>query len=142
MCFVKSAKGGPIRQYITLKVLSYVIPFTLGLVFGWLLKTPLKHETDFIQGILTASSVLVGLSGVLLGIVRFPRPGNIAEEIVVGAFKVMLILSLLLGILTILLSLSWYAKGNSALLQGAVISFGSQLGYLLVFLLFPKYYLR
>jgi hypothetical protein len=139
---MKSAKGGRKAQVTAIKVLGFVIPFIIGWFLAWLIEKPPVHETDFVQGILTASSLLVGLSGVLLGIVRFPQHANIADKILVGTLKAMLILSLVLGMLTILFSLSWYAKGTSALLRCAVMSFGSQLGYVLMFLLFPKYYLK
>ena len=139
---MKTDKGSLKRQFIAVRVLGFVIPFPIGLALGWLLLAPLVHEKDFVQGIFTASSVLIGLSGVLLGIVRFPRYANIAEKLLAGTFKAMLILSLVFGLLTIFLSLSWYAKAGFDFLRYAVMSFGCQLGYILVFLFFPKYYLR
>jgi hypothetical protein len=119
-----------------------VMMMPLGYVFSTLFNGPIAYEKELAQGFLTASSVLMALSGVLLTIARFPKTKTGPQDMMSMMFKGTLILSLLAGFVTIFLVFFWYAKATSNFLEWAGFSFFVQLGYVLLFLFFPKYYLR
>jgi len=133
-------KSAIVEQYAYRIIGVMIMP--LGYVGSLLFKGPIAYEKELAQGVLTASSVLMALSGVLLGIARFPATKQGPQEIVSGLFKLALISSLFSGFATMFLVLFWYAKATSGFLEWAGCAFVVQLGYLLLFLLFPKYYSR
>lgn len=130
------------KEFSVFQILKLLVPFMLGIILFLLLRGPIAHEKELAGGILTASSIVLALSGVLLGIARFSAVKKTPEEILAGTFKLVLIFSVIAGLITIFLSLFWYAKGTSGFLEWAAVAFGTQLGYVLIFLFFPKYYLR
>jgi glucose uptake protein GlcU len=133
-------KATTVERY-TYRIIGVMI-MPLGYFCGELFNGPIVYEKELAQGFLTASSVLMALSGVLLTIARFPKTKPGPQDIMSGLFKVTLIFSLLAGFVTIFLVFFWYAKATSSFLEWAGFSFFVQLGYVLLFLFFPKYYLR
>jgi hypothetical protein len=126
------------RRMIIGTVVSAVLGFSISKLFS----TPMVYEKEFAEGIMTASSVVIALSGALLAIARFPTTKPTVEDIVASSFKVSLIVSLIAGLVTLFLILFWYAKATPSLLQWAVFPFAFQLLSVMVFLFFPKYYLK
>jgi hypothetical protein len=131
-----------IKELAIYRVVNHVVPLLLGYVFAHLIHEPIIYEKELAQGIMTSSSILLALSGVFLSIGRFSAKKKSIEEIMAGVFKTYLILSVVVGFITILLVLFWYSKASFSYLWWAIFTFGIQLGYILVFLLFPKYYLK
>ena len=119
-----------------------VMIMPLGYVCSLLFNGPIAYEKELAQGILTASSVLMALSGVLLTIARFPKTKPGPQDIMYRLFRGTLIFSLLAGFVAMFLVLFWYAKATSGFLEWAGFSFFVQLGYVLLFLFFPKYYTK
>jgi len=124
------------------RIVQFIIVIPLGYATGKLLSGPIAYEKEFAQGLLTASSVLMALTGALLGIARFSATKETPTELVVSRFKMSLILSLFSGLTSIFLILFWYAKATFGFLEWACYTFCFQLGFILIFLFFPKYYLK
>lgn len=133
-------KSATIEKYAYTLISVMIMP--LGYVCGLLFNGPIAYEKELAQGVLTASSVLMALSGVLLTIARFPRTKPGPQDIVTGLFKGTLTLSLFAGFASMFLVLFWFAKAKSGFLEWAGFTFFVQLGYVLLFLFFPKYYTR
>jgi len=129
-------------EWRTSRIVQLLIVFPLGYAVGKLFSGSIAYEKEFAQGLLTASSVLMALTGVLLGIARFSAAKETPEDLVATRFRMNLILSLFSGLASIFLILAWYAKANFGFLQWACYSFCVQLGFVLIFLFFPKYYLK
>ena len=124
------------------RIVQFLVVLLLGYAAGKLFSGPIAYEKEFAQGVLTASSVLMALTGVLLGIFRLPTAKKPLEDLVVSRFRLNLILSLFSGLASIFLILAWYAKANFSFLQWAFYPFCLQLCFVLAFLFFPKYYLK
>jgi len=123
-------------------IISMVVTIVLGYSISKLFTTPIVYEKEFAEGIITASSVVTALSGALLAIARFPATKPSLGHMLASSFKLNLIVSLIAGPVTLFLILFWYAKATPSLLQWAVFSFAYQLLNVLIFLFFPKYYLK
>jgi small-conductance mechanosensitive channel len=114
----------------------------LGYSISKLLSTPIVYEKEFASGIMTASSVVIALSAALFAIAKFPATERGVEDYLANPFKISLIVSLIAGLVTLFLTLFWYAKDIPSLLQWALFSFAYQLLSVMVFLFFPKYYAK
>ena len=136
------AKRRPVREASVFFILSRTLPFFGGLVLTLLFTGPVIYERELAQGILTCSSVLFALSSVLLGIARFSTSKNELEDLSADLVKAVLFFSLAAGLVCMFLVLFWYAKGDLGLLKWSCLSFFTQVGYVLTFLCFPKYYLH
>ena len=130
-----------IARYTVYLSLSTIIPLGLGYLMSLLFKGPITHEKELVQGILTVSSILLALNGVMLRLAKFPEDNETPEGLIAGCFRANLVFSLLAGLVTIFLALAWFANGTPNLIQWATFGLFVQLGCLLVFLLFPRYYL-
>jgi hypothetical protein len=124
------------------RIIGIAVSIVLGYSVSKLFSTPMVYEKEFAEGIMTASSVVIALSGALLAIAKFPATELSVEDIVASSFKLNLIVSLIAGLVTLFLILFWYAKATPSLLQWAVFSFAIELGNVMIFLFFPKYYLK
>lgn len=127
-----------IREYALYRIIGSAVPWVLGYLVAELLKGEIVYEKELVQGIFTGSSVVLALSGVLLGIARFSPKEKTPEEILTSIFKLHLILSVIAGLVTIFVLLFWYAKGDSKFLFWATFTFSVQLGYVLTFIFFPS----
>jgi len=135
------AKATTAEQLID-KLLSQIIAFSLGGIVAFFFKGTLVYEKELVQSILTVSSVL-GLASVLLGIARFSEYKNDRFSfLIVGVLKSRLIGSLFFGVAAMFLSLFWYAKNIDSLVFWAMFCLCVQLAQVLVFLFFPKYYIK
>jgi hypothetical protein len=130
------------REFFAYRILRYIMIALIFFPAGLLFLGPITYEKELAQGLLTTSSVLVALSGALLGIARFSVAKKPPWDILAGRFKIDLILSLLSGFATMFLVLFWYARATSGFLEWAGYSFSIQLACIVVFLFFPKYYLK
>jgi c-di-AMP phosphodiesterase-like protein len=114
----------------------------IGFMLGMLFSGTIVYEKEFAEGILTASSVLMALSGVLLTIARFPRTKSELQNINNSIIRSTLLLSLFAGFACMFLVLFWFAKVESSFLEWAGLTFFIQFGYVILFLFFPKYYIK
>ena len=129
-------------EWYAYRVVSLIVIFPIGYAAGLLFRGPITYEKELAQGLLTTSSVLVALSGVLLGIARFSVAKKPPWDMLARRFKIDLILSLFSGFVTMFLVLFWYAKATSGFLEWAGYSFFIQLACVVIFLFFPKYYTK
>jgi hypothetical protein len=130
-----------VRKHVLFRSLGTIVPLVLGYIVSQVFKSPIVYEKELTQGILTASSILLALNGVMLRLAKFPDEDRIVEAITAWQLRVNLLLSLLAGLITIFLALAWFAHGTPNLIEWATFGLFVQLGYLLIFLLLPRYYL-
>lgn len=135
-------KENAINRLVVYKVLNHIIPLIIGFIIVILIKNPPAFIKEFAMGILTGSGLLIALSIGLISKAKFSAKKDTLEEMLAIIYKNYLILSLIVGLITIFFVIFWYAKTTYIFLQLATFGFGVQLSYILIFLFSPRYYLR
>ena len=94
------------------------------------------------QALITASSISMGIAGVLLTIARFRHSKDESLTLFGSRLKTSLIFSILYGFAALVIMLIWYTNPSLTLLQWASVLFLGQTTNIVLFLLFPQYYTR
>jgi hypothetical protein len=138
----KFPKVKSVKECVIFRGLNSIIPCVIGFGIAYLLSDPIAFPNEYAMGIIIISGLLLALSSVFLSIAKFSAKKETPEVLLDDTLKRYLIMSFLFGIIAIVLVLFWYAKGNFDLLWWATCFLGFQLGFVLIFLFFPKYYVR
>jgi hypothetical protein len=119
------------------------LPLVLGLTSRWfgILKSPFAHIDGFAEAIITCSSILAAVAGVLLSMgIRSNLKDNLSR-LFVTSVKNTLFFSFLAGFASMLSILCWYSKDEFGTLRWGAVFFLTQLCYLcavlILFLLRP-----